>query len=108
MQEARVEERAVAGREVEAVADQPVLGRVADPGEVLELVGREQPVGARQRAPAREQRHQHGERHAREHDQAAELDEVEARAGRRAGALRERPPRGRGKCLGHGVETSQV
>ena len=72
-----MEERAVARREVEAVADQPVLGRVADPGEVLELVGREQAVRARQRAAAREQRDEQGQRHARERDQAAELDQVE-------------------------------
>ena len=52
-QEARVQERAVVGREVVAVADQDVLGRLADPGEVLELVGGEHAVGARQRPPLR-------------------------------------------------------
>ena len=44
--EAGVEERAVAGREVEAVADQEVVRGVADPGEVLELVGGEEAVGS--------------------------------------------------------------
>ena len=49
--EARMEERPVAGREVEAVADQAVVGRLPDPREVLELVGREEPLHAGQRPP---------------------------------------------------------
>jgi hypothetical protein len=51
-QEARVEERPLARREVVAIPDQPVVRRLAYPGEVLELVGRVEPVGARQRAAA--------------------------------------------------------
>ncbi len=57
-QEARVEEHAVVRLEVVAVADQPVLGRLADPGEVLELIGGEHAVGARDRPALGEQRGQ--------------------------------------------------
>ena len=69
---------AVAGREVEPVADQDVVGRLADPGEVLELVGGEQAVGARQRPALGEQRGEDEERLRDEHEQAGELEAVEA------------------------------
>ena len=77
-QEARVQERAVVRREVVAVADQPVLGRLADPGEVLELVRGEHAVGAGDRAALGEQRGEHGERQPGERHQRGELDAVEA------------------------------
>ena len=44
-----MEERARARREVKAVADQAVVRRLADPGEVLELVGWEQALDPRER-----------------------------------------------------------
>jgi hypothetical protein len=76
-QEARVQERAIARREVVAIADQAVLGGVADPGEVLQLVGGEQAVGARQRPASRQEGNEHRQRDPGEHHEAAQLDQVE-------------------------------
>jgi hypothetical protein len=77
-----VQERAVAGRQVEAVADQQVMRGLADPGEVLELVGRQQPVRAAQRPALDRQHRQHEHRQAAQHDERAELDPVEPEPGR--------------------------
>src|SRR3712207_9051916 len=55
---------------------------LADPREVLELVGGIQAVGAGQRSAAREQRQQHGERRADQDDEAAELEAVDAEPAR--------------------------
>src|SRR5205814_750362 len=79
---AGVEEDAVLRREVEQVADQPVVRRLADPCEVLELVRGEEAVGARQRAAARDERHEQRERRRREHGQHAQLEAVEPQAAR--------------------------
>jgi hypothetical protein len=72
-----VEEAAVVRSEVVAVADQPVLGRLADPGEVLELVRGEHSVGTGEGAPLREQGGEHDEREAGECDQQGQLEAVE-------------------------------
>jgi hypothetical protein len=77
-QEARVQKGAVVRREVVTVADQAVLGRLADPGEVLELVGRKDTVGTRERATLREQRGEHGERQSGERRQHEQLEAIEA------------------------------
>ena len=76
-QVARVQEGPAARREVEAVADQPVVGGLTDPREVLELIGRVEPIGARQRATPREQRPQERQRDPGEDDEAAELEAIE-------------------------------
>jgi hypothetical protein len=84
-----VQEGAPARREVEAVADQPVVGGLADPREVLELIRGEQTVRARQGPALGQQRGEDDDREPREDNERAELDAVEpegpapARRGRR-------------------------
>ena len=73
-----MQEAARAGGQVEPVSDQDVVGGVADPGEVLELIGGQQPVGARQGAALDQQPGQHHQRQRAEGDQRAGLDGVEA------------------------------
>ena len=86
------------GQEVVAVADQDVLRRLPDPGEVLELVRREQAVGAGDRPALRQQGPEHGKREAGEHDEHRELEAVESEhAAQRCGRAR---PAGAGGCGG--------
>ena len=76
-QETRVQEHAVVRLEVVAVADQPVLRGLADPGEVLKLVRGEYAVGAGDRPALGHQRGQHGERHSGQRHQREKLDAIE-------------------------------
>ena len=70
-QDQRVQERPVAGRQVPGVADQPVGARLADPREVLHLIGGQEAVGARERPALRHERQQRRDRQQGEQDQAA-------------------------------------
>ena len=72
-----MQERVAVGEEIELVSDQDVLRRLADPGEVLELVCRQDAVGAGERASLGEERGEDDHREARQGDQHAQLEAVD-------------------------------
>ena len=81
-QQPGVQERALPGRQVVAVADQAVLAGLARPVEVLQRVGDEEAVRARHDAASdpdlQQQAAEHGQRERRERRQRPRLDGIQA------------------------------